>query len=166
MKFDEFNCDENIAMNIQHEIIGYNIGAIVHSVSSTISNSNDDNKRYQRYSATRQVGENSWIKNTTNSFSHGATINRLCSFWIMEDMYQLIDIESIEGPAAVYVDSNKHEVNNKNYPGMSCTIYSIDIQSKWHLRFLDYDSEELKLEASCKRDDNFEEEDIRFPYEG
>ena len=53
----------------------------------------------------------------------------------MESIYQLIDVESISGPAAVYVDSSQHNVNNPNKPGLSKTIYAIDAQNKWHLRF-------------------------------
>ena len=98
--------------------------------------------------------------------SHGMTINRLCTFWKMESTYQLIDVESISGSAAVYVDSFQCNIKNQSCHGTSTTIYVIDAQRTWHLRFLDYESEELKHEASLKCDDTIEEGNIRYPYEG
>ena len=165
MIFEECNYEASVEINIRHNVIDYDIGAIVHSAKSNFSD-NLTNKCYQRYAATRQIGENNWIKNTTEMSSHGMTINRLCTFWKMESTYQLIDVESISGSAAVYVDSFQCNINNRSCPGTSTTIYVIDAQRTWHLRFLDYESEELKHEASLKCDDTIEEGNIRYPYEG
>ena len=165
MTFEECHCDAIIGMNIQHEIINYNIGAIVHSAKSNFVEGIEC-KCYQRFSATRHIGENNWIKNTTEDSTHGMTINRLCTFWKMETIYQIIDVESILGPAAVYVDSAQYHEKNHICPGFSLTIYAIDAQSKWHLRFLDYENDNLKQQASLKRDENIEKGSIRYPYEG
>ena len=51
-------------------------------------------------------------------------------------------------------------------PGDALKIFAVDKKSTWHLHFVDYDSVELLNEAKTRIDEDIDEDNERYPFEG
>ena len=91
-------------------------------------------------------------------------VTRIAQFAEMEETYQYAPISCILRPAFVITDRTGDKTAIK--PGCSKYIVSISPRDKWHLSFIDYSDENLLNDASSKVDDDIDENDEVYKYEG
>ena len=91
--------------------------------------------------------------------------NRLVKFCEMEETYQIVPIETIFSTcfAIPYEHHNKDEIY---LPGCSKAVMIITPMNLWHKFFIDYYDKDLMKEGMKKRDDDFDVNNERFPFEG
>ena len=105
--------------------------------------------------------------------SQEGPLTRISEFYEMENIYQLIDAETI-GRSAFVVVNHSGVVRDENgdfikdlMPGNSKHIIYLQPMSTWHKYFLDYESKDLQDQAVNRRSKNsIEDTDEVYAYEG
>ena len=146
--FDTINLEkiDNLADHqLGHEIIDSKMVAFIHSSKYQKS------LRYKRKT----------LDNSTKFLS-----SQLCCFREMEDIYQIISIDTIVGSCFVIVDSSMFNDIETYTPGCAKNIIVVEKLSKWHLKFIDYNDSRFIEDGNNKRDNDYPSSSSRFFFEG
>ena len=132
----EFEESTNEKTDVAHDIIDFQFGVFVHSIS--VEEGHTKFCRFQSSIATK---------------------------YSMEKCYQMINVESIVGASFVLTDKVMDGYNER-FPGTSSDIIVLSDRQSWSKHFLDYNDEALKSKAATICDPEISITSSRFPYEG
>ena len=146
----EFEPTPNLLNNEAHERLSYSKGVMLHSISA-----NSTAKQRQPAKSTPMNRRD----------LRSGPVTRICEFSEMENEYQIVDIQSITSPTFVIKD--KVQEGTKIFtPGNATHVYTIFPRSEWSKYFIDYESESAKEEAATRRNNEIDEDDETYPFEG
>lgn len=149
-------CDVDPENAIEYDKLNMDYAAIIHSANGVGSFQRDP--AYTIFNDAYDRPRN----------SHGP-ITKISSFFEMENMFQMIDVESISKSAFVIVDQGgmiPQFEDQPLLPGNSKRIILIEPMDSWHLKFLNYDSIELLELGETNCDERIPIDDDRYMFEG
>ena len=158
VEFESYDDYEAITgMDIEHARISDGKTAIIHSTKA--GSGRDQHQRKFTDSNTRGRPRGN---NNANGIK---LVNRLCCFKEMEDAYQFVTIDTINAPCTVIVDTSRE--GYKSYDsGQAKQVIVVSPLKRWHLKFIDYESDENMTEGSRRKDVAFPPDHERFTFEG